>query len=194
MKTLIILLFAALLSCNPPEIPVEEGNIVEEINYYEVGMEISAIAQAELLKIVSSALQEGGPVNALKFCKEHATPLTDSLSRHYGNRISRLSLKARNPENIAVNKEEEDLLNLYLRRSSEGGSMNDTIIRSEASVIYYRPIVIGMEACLKCHGQIESDIGKETYATLLELYPEDKAVNYKMGEFRGAWRVLFNAH
>lgn len=191
MKTVIIPFFVALISCNLPEIPLEESKVVEEINYYEVGKEISAIAQSELLKNVSSAMQEGGPVYAIKYCNVHATPLTDSLSKQFGCNISRLSLKARNPENIPVSKEEEDLLNAYLRHSSTGSSLNDTILRSEKSVIYYRPILIGMEACLKCHGQTESDISKETHAAILELYPEDNAVNYKMGEFRGLWKVLF---
>ena len=193
MKTLIIPFFVVLISCNLPEIPLEESKVVEEINYYEVGKEISAIAQSELLKNVSSAMQEGGPVYAIKYCNVHATPLTDSLSKQFGCNISRLSLKARNPENIPLNKVEEDLLNSYFRRSSEVGGLNDTIIKSEGSVIYYRPILIGMEACLKCHGQIDSDISKETYATLLELYPEDKAVGYKMGDFRGVWRLAFSA-
>lgn len=193
MKTLIIPFFVALISCNLPEIPLEESKVVEEINYYEVGKEISAIAQSELLKNVSSAMQEGGPVYAIKYCNVHATPLTDSLSKQFGCNISRLSLKARNPENIPLNKVEEDLLNSYFRRSSEVGGLNDTIIKSEGSVIYYRPILIGMEACLKCHGQIDSDISKETYATLLELYPEDKAFGYKMGDFRGVWRLAFSA-
>lgn len=193
MKTLIIPFFVVLISCNLPEIPLEESKVVEEINYYEVGKEISAIAQSELLKNVSSAMQEGGPVYAIKYCNVHATPLTDSLSKQFGCNISRLSLKARNPENIPLNKVEEDLLNSYFRRSSEVGGLNDTIIKSEGSVIYYRPILIGMEACLKCHGQIDSDISKETYATLLELYPEDKAFGYKMGDFRGVWRLAFSA-
>ena len=47
--------------------------------------------------------------------------------------------------------------------------------------MFYKPIVINNEACLKCHGNVEGDLAKVIKAT----YPEDRATGYKMGDLRG---------
>ena len=39
--------------------------------------------------------------------------------------------------------------------------------------------------CTACHGSPDQ-ISPEVKAKLAELYPNDKAVNYKLGELRGA--------
>ena len=52
-------------------------------------------------------------------------------------------------------------------------------------------IFLGMETCLKCHGRVGHEIANETYAVISKLYPEDKATNYRLGDFRGAWKVRF---
>ncbi|MBV5321708.1 MAG: DUF3365 domain-containing protein, partial [Sulfuricurvum sp.] len=49
------------------------------------------------------------------------------------------------------------------------------------TIMFYKPIVINNEACLKCHGNVEGDLAKAITAA----YPEDKATGYKMGDLRG---------
>jgi len=49
-----------------------------------------------------------------------------------------------------------------------------------------------MPACLKCHGNIETDINVSTRNKLTELYPNDLATGYKLNEFRGLWKVEFS--
>ena len=55
---------------------------------------------------------------------------------------------------------------------------------------YLRPIVV-KAPCLKCHGPSES-IDPEVRAILEESYPEDLAVGYAEGDFRGAVSVVVN--
>jgi hypothetical protein len=48
-----------------------------------------------------------------------------------------------------------------------------------------------MPACLQCHGQPGTDINEATMAQIKNLYPEDHATGYKLGDVRGLWKVTF---
>ena len=52
---------------------------------------------------------------------------------------------------------------------------------------YYEPIVV-QALCLKCHGQYDL-VDDATAATLTSLYPDDKAVDYNVGDLRGMFVV-----
>ena len=43
------------------------------------------------------AMKEGGPASAIKVCKEIAPRMAGDLSRQHGIKLTRVSLKARNP-------------------------------------------------------------------------------------------------
>ena len=62
--------------------------------------------------------------------------------------------------------------------------------QSKKAATYYAPIRIGMPTCLKCHGEAK-DIDAPALSKIKELYPFDKAIDYKIGEFRGAWKVSY---
>ena len=191
-----LLICCLLLSSACQDMPAEDEAqekevIVPEANYEKLGREISAISQGELMKNVKAALEEGGPVHAIKHCNIHAVPLTDSLAEVFHCKIERISLKNRNPNNYPKGKEEVLLLNHYLESYLDGSTIKDSMVKTENKVFYYRPIVVAMEACLKCHGQLKEDISPETSVALNELYPEDKATNYRLGDFRGSWKISF---
>jgi hypothetical protein len=58
------------------------------------------------------------------------------------------------------------------------------------NLIYYKPIRIGMPTCLKCHGN-EQELDQAAFQKIKTLYPEDKAINYSMGDLRGMWKISF---
>jgi len=57
--------------------------------------------------------------------------------------------------------------------------------------IYYKPIKIGMPACLNCHGTEGKEIAMKTLVAIRQKYPDDLATGYKEGEFRGMWKITF---
>ena len=67
----------------------------------------------------------------------------------------------------------------------------DTVVHTENEVLFYKSIRLGMPACLKCHGKPETDINSETLTVLKDKYPNDLAINYSIGDFRGAWKIVF---
>jgi hypothetical protein len=46
--------------------------------------------------------------------------------------------------------------------------------------------------CLNCHGTPGKHIQDATLTKIQQLYPEDRAVNFKEGDLRGLWHIIFN--
>lgn len=184
----IILSVLGFVACNTgskSKISVEDYS-----RFQQAGDKISNITQGVLLTNVGKAMKNGGPKNAVSFCNLKAASIVDSLNSANNCHISRVSDKNRNPENAIQNESDEQIWNLFTS-SSSGNSLKDTLIASKGEFIYYKPIKIAMEACLKCHGVPEQDIDAETYAMLQKLYPNDLATNYKLNDFRGLWKIRF---
>ncbi len=46
--------------------------------------------------------------------------------------------------------------------------------------------------CLNCHGTAGVQVKENTLAKIHQLYPEDRAMNFKEGDLRGVWHIIFN--
>lgn len=184
MKYLLLSSLSLLLFACGPKSPTTESSPPD---YLSLGDSITQAAQATLLQHVGKAMKAGGPVEAIGFCNLEASPIMDSLSQQFGATISRISFQARNPDN-AVNSQ---LDSLQLAGFGREEAPTSTLVEADGHAVYYKAIRIGMETCLKCHGQPETDIAPATLAKLQELYPKDLATGYQMGDLRGAWKVGF---
>ena len=155
------------------------------------GASITNTAQAVLLANVSKAIAEGGPEYAVEFCNLKASGIMDSLSVTNNATIGRISNRNRNPQN-AIDGQTDVLAWNYWTGKQPGQGAEDTVMTTRnGDRIYYKPIRIGMETCLKCHGSRSTEITMATLNVLDSLYPADKAVNYRMGDLRGLWKVEF---
>jgi hypothetical protein len=196
VKTLLFTL-PLLYACSSPtqqesrQAPAPDTN--PDVGHYQsLGDSIALAAQKALLQRVSAALQEGGPVYAVEFCRLQALPLTDSLSKAYQVQISRVAQRNRNPHNQAAGNEELALFEKYAQQRASGQALADTAWLQGNQVVYYKPIMLGMPACLQCHGVPESEIDGQTLAVIREKYPEDKAIGFALGELRGLWKLQFS--
>lgn len=184
--SLIAILVISLYSCDSSQ-PIDFKITTEDetIDYTRLGDSLANIAQQTLLSNVAREMQIGGPSNALEFCNHNVSHLMDSLTKEHDVTFFRISSKFRNPLNEPSSDE------LALLKIMESEKLKDTIIESGSELHYYKTINVGLEACLKCHGPKET-IDDKTLALLGDLYPEDKATNYKLGDFRGAWKIVMN--
>lgn len=155
--------------------------------YQKRGQEITANVQAVLLSNVGKAIQTGGPEYAVEFCNLQANAIVDSLNEEFDCNISRISAKNRNLQNELDTNQEKEMWKLFTEKQQA-----DTIIQSGNELVYYKPIKIGMPACLKCHGNPETDLNAATKVKLKELYPADLATGYQLNDFRGLWKVEFS--
>ena len=175
------------VSCQTGSPPQEVVNVPDLESIYTRGASIAQSSQAALLEQVSRAITAGGPDFAVAFCHEKAGPVIDSLARANDCRIHRISDRYRNPSNQPANEAEFALMMDYFNRKIVG----DTVLLSDNHPVFYRPIVLGLETCLKCHGQPGTDIAASTLEKIQERYPTDQATGYRMHDVRGLWKISF---
>lgn len=186
-----LVLFGFVYSCSPSDKGVEQMASDDEfasIDLVQLKSELDTIAtasQKELLKNVSAAVEKGGTEYAVEFCNEEALPITNSLSIKYNTSISRITDKTRNPENNLKTEMDKSIFQAF----QEKASLMDSLINGEDGLVYYKRINTALPACIKCHGNPESDIDAMTYSKIQSLYPTDLAISYKMDEFRGLWKL-----
>jgi hypothetical protein len=170
---------------------VTESAVLSYAEYIGKGRSAASGTQGVLMANIGKAIQKGGTEHAVEFCNVNAMPLVDSLSTATGMKIGRISARNRNPEN-KIKSQEDRMAWKYFANNKGDGTSEDTVLYDRAQQpVYYRPIRIGMETCLKCHGSRSQDIELATLEKIDELYPTDNAVNYSMGELRGLWKVEF---
>lgn len=166
------------------QIAVDSTVVVEE------GQKITKAAFQTLSTNLQQAMQEGGVKYALEFCNVEAMPLTDSLATHYGIELRRASHQPRNPMNRADTLEMASIQK-YLDEIQADAELQPFTYADEQSIIYHAPIRIPNQLCLNCHGEPGVDIAESDLETIRELYPEDEATGFEMGELRGIWSIQF---
>ncbi|MFA7096293.1 MAG: DUF3365 domain-containing protein [Gammaproteobacteria bacterium] len=139
---------------------------------------------------LGKAMQEGGPTNAIDACNKAAPHIAQEQSAKHGWEIGRTSLKTRNDAN-APDAWEQQVLQAFEERKAKGedvAKMEYAEVVAEGGKQYFRymkAIPTG-ELCLKCHG---AEIEPGVKAKLDELYPNDKARGFKLGDIRGAFTI-----
>ena len=188
---LIILSTLFLFSCgnqtttkDDKSVLVEEEKIDTSL-YLQKGSEIAKATFKVLSTNLQTAMANGGVNEAINFCSVNAQPLTDSLSNYHNVTIKRTSNKIRNPLN-APTDQESIMLDKYI-----AGNNKAMIHENEdGSISFYSPIYT-KGLCVVCHGQVGNTIAEADYKTILEKYPEDKAIDYSVDELRGMWSLIF---
>lgn len=195
MRYILPVLFAVLVGYSCQSESQEQTN--NEISYdttvvVNEGQKIAKATFQTLSSNLQNAMQEGGVEHALEFCNVEAMPLTDSLSSYHDVSIRRASHKPRNPYNMADSLE-ADVIKKYLEDLDSGNDLKPVTYADENRITFHAPITITNSLCLNCHGKANEDITEGDLATIQELYPEDQATEFSMGDLRGVWTVRFPA-
>ncbi|MDZ7806791.1 MAG: DUF3365 domain-containing protein [Gracilimonas sp.] len=167
-----------------PDITLTESEMTE---YRAKGGELAGTTQKVLGSNLIKAINEGGPVNALEFCKIQAHPLTDSMATELQAHIIRVTDKPRNPDNVADQRQLEYISSAKMNLTS-GEDVKPEINIIEGKITGYYPIITN-QLCMQCHGSENEQINEETLAKINELYPDDQATGYGVEELRGIWVV-----
>lgn len=133
---------------------------------------------------LQQAMKAGGVAEAVQYCNVKALPITDSLAQKYNATIKRTSDRIRNPNNRA-DSTELAIIKTYKTALAAGHEIAPQILRQGTEHHYYAPIIT-QGLCLNCHG---SKTDMPAYDIIAELYPDDLATDYEMGELRGIWSV-----
>ncbi len=137
-------------------------------------------------------LQHNNLIKALKYCNKEVEQIV-SKDNEKGFAIKRISLRPRNKNNYP-NLYEKEILEkfnkLILIDNKDLALEHSDIIKDENNnkFVYIKAILV-KEVCLNCHGSnINDDLKKE----IQKLYPDDKAINYKLNDIRGAFVMYRN--
>jgi len=152
-------------------------------NAKKITKQFSSLLKSEL----QNAMKNGGPINAISVCHTKALPITDKVAKAEGVKLSRVSLKPRNPINAPLDWQ-ETILKDFDARAAQG---EDIKTMAYAKIInaggkqqfQFMKALPSSGVCLTCHG---SELAPSLSAKLVELCPNDKAIGYMLGQVRGA--------
>lgn len=156
------------------------------------GKQLTQRAAGVLSSNLLAALTRGGTTNAIQFCSTRALPLTVAAGTN-GILVRRVSHRPRNPVNRASSNDLAVIQQFQAKLRPGAGLTPVLTTNSQGQVTFYAPIVLNTPLCLQCHGTPEKEVAAQTGEVLHRLYPQDEALNFKLGELRGAWRVDFPA-
>jgi len=155
----------------------------------KVADSLVAFVRGELTK----AFETSGPLRAIVVCKYSVPEISSNVSRKSGWKVSRVSLKPRNPALGAPDAWEQKALMQFDQRVARGekadGLEHHEVVSEPAGRYfrYVRALPVG-PLCLSCHGPLES-ISEAVRAQLAFEYPQDRAIGYRLGQVRGAVTV-----
>ena len=140
---------------------------------------------------LGSAMAAGGPAAAIEACRVAAPETAAAASEERGWRIGRTSLKLRNPANAPDAWERAVLREFEARRAA--GEDAATLERAAFAVVdggrvfRYMKAIGTQPVCTACHG---AAIAPDVAAALDDLYPEDRARGFGVGDIRGAFSIV----
>lgn len=141
---------------------------------------------AELKKEMAA----GGPATAVNVCAKIGPELATKFSIDNGWRVTRVSLKVRNPLLGMPDAWEQQALKDFDARASAGDAADKlefSEIVSEPNGRYFRYVkaLPVQPLCVACHGGAEQ-ISESVKSNLAQRYPHDRAIGYAPGQVRGA--------
>jgi hypothetical protein len=143
----------------------------------------------QLVGELKTAMKAGGPVKAIGVCNTKAPEIAAKINADGNVKVSRVSLKNRNPDNAPSDWQKNVLLKFESRKAAGEEIKKMDYSETVGNEFRYMKAIPTNMVCLKCHG---SEIDPKVVAKLDELYPEDKARGYKQGDIRGAFYVTIS--
>lgn len=139
--------------------------------------------------VMQKEMVANGPVATIRVCSSVAPSIASDISRKTGQRVSRVSLKVRNPALGSPDAWEQNVLMDFDKRVEKENPANleftEVVTEPQGKFMRYMKAIPVQEVCLKCHGMPET-IAQPVKELLGGEYPHDKATGYTLGKIRGA--------
>ncbi|MGX9463462.1 Tll0287-like domain-containing protein [Shewanella sp. A14] len=166
--------------------PLTEQQALEQ----QANQRIGAFSQA-LKDQLQAAIKQGGLTHAVTVCHSVAPAIAAENAKE-GWTLKRTSLRMRNPQN-APDKWELSQLQQFDQLNASGQQPADKpiiaskyIVENGKTQFRYMKAIPTQQLCLGCHGK---NIEPEVSALINKMYPNDKAINFSLGDIRGAFSL-----
>ncbi len=165
----------------------DEAVMLEESR--KVAIDLVTQVRGELTR----ALEFSGPLRAIVVCKYSVPEITSNLSRGTGWRVTRVTLRPRNPALGSADAWEQRVLLDFEKRVERDEHADDLEFREVVTepqgrfFRYMKALPVG-PLCVTCHGPADK-ISDAVKAQIGVDYKGDKAISYLPGQIRGAVSV-----
>ena len=139
--------------------------------------------RVSLMQNLSEKISKDGVKNAVPFCHANVKAIAKGAAKDRINKFEfgRTSHKVRNSANNPLPWADK-----YLKEfagSKKGEIKKEYILHDleNGKKVYMEPLYVEAK-CLLCHGE---NVASNVSVKIKELYPNDKATGFKLGEFRG---------
>jgi hypothetical protein len=161
--------------------------LVEESR--RIASQLLGQVRGELVK----ELERTGPIRAVVVCKYSVPEITSGISRQTGMRVTRVALRPRNPALGEPDAWEQKVLLDFGKRLANGERVEaleyyERVEEPAGPAFRYMKAIPMAQPCLACHGPVRM-MSEGIKAQLAAEYPNDKAVEYQVGEVRGGVSV-----
>ncbi len=202
---LIVILSGFLAGCGETNQRLPTGELADEVRNREIrhitpgqitqaamkrGETVSRGVQTALVRKLTAAIPAEGLVEAGRYCQQANLPGADSLGKAYQADIRRYRLRGE-LDKKGLGDKAFQVLDAY-RYSAEQNQSIDPGVQGEGQyLLYTAPVTLDNAVCLKCHGQVGSDVSQADYQGLSGRYRLDSLVNYRPGQTVAVWLLRF---
>ncbi|MEQ9306593.1 MAG: DUF3365 domain-containing protein [Marinoscillum sp.] len=200
-STAILISGFVLIGCKP-EKPVDRNAVKQEMESRElkrvsqadllakgeeIGKNVLEVTQKTFQTALTTAVSEEGISGAITYCNTNAMDIIRKLEDSLNISIKRVTDQPRNPKDSLTGIEKE-IWEAYAY--SPQNASTQILELDDKALIMTSPIIISSGLCLNCHGAVGNQITDENHSLIKELYPDDQATGYKVGDLRGMWSVV----
>ncbi len=162
----------------------------DEATLTQDARKLASTMQQSLAGKLMAEIRANGPAAAIGVCTTIGPGVAAELSRHNGVRLTRVSLKVRNPLLGAPDGWEQAVLKRFDDRLASGDKpealeYSETVTEPAGRYFRYLKALPVQAVCLNCHGASDQ-IPAEVKQRLAQDYPKDLATGYSVGQIRGA--------
>ena len=159
------------------------GAAAGDAEWLERGAAAVAPLKRDLKAALEEALARGGPEQAIDVCRLRAPELAARASTPLV-RVGRTSDRLRNPANAPADWM-QPLLAAYQAAPQERAPR---VVHLPGGRVGYAEAITIQPLCLACHGE---NLAPALRERLADRYPEDRAIGYRTGDFRGLFYAEF---
>ena len=144
----------------------------------------------QLSSALKSAMERGGPIEAVGFCSDRAAGIAAGLQRP-GLRIGRTSHRLRNPANAAPVWAAAAIAEAPTKRIDKVPAQQHFDLGDGKAG--YLEMIATAPMCTACHGPAD-EIAPEVQSVLRQRYPTDQATGFASGDIRGWFWAEYDAN
>jgi hypothetical protein len=194
-----------IMGCRESNQRLPTGELADEVRNREIrhitpgqitqaamkrGETVARGVQTALVRKLTTAIPAEGLVEAGRYCQQANLPGADSLGKAYKADIRRYRLRGALDKKDLSDKVFQ-VLDAYRYSAEQNQSIDPGVQGDGQFMLYSAPVVLNQAVCLKCHGQVGSDVSEADYQALSGRYRLDSLVNYRAGQSVAVWLLRF---